>query len=236
MNREELEKPFDPGRIRQREGDDGKMYDYIPGPFVIQRLSEIFGTEWSYEIIEFKILDDEVIALGKLLAGGVEKMQFGAVPITRRKSDKKPVSIGDDLKKAGTDGLKKCAELLGIGLHLKLEKLSSKTKETARAPRAATPRASGKAAPFGSAWGPERKAAATTPSAAAPPSPAASDSDRVTARQLAAITTLSQKRGWTGLRLRDYAMENYRCMPDHLTKDQASSLITRLQLQQAVAS
>jgi hypothetical protein len=225
MNREELEKPFDPGQIREREGDEGKMYNYIPGPYVIQRLNEIFGTEWSYEIIEFKILDEEVIALGKLLAGGVEKMQFGSVPITRRRVDKKPVSIGDDLKKAGTDGLKKCAEMLGIGLHLKLDKLS-KTSETVRTSRAATPRASG-------------KAAATTSSAAGPTAVPAStphpDKERVTARQLSAITTLSQKRGWTTLRLRDYTMEHYKKLPDRLTVEQAASLITRLQLQ-AVAS
>ena len=38
MNRELLEKPFEPGQIRQREGNFGKMLDYIEGHTVIQRL------------------------------------------------------------------------------------------------------------------------------------------------------------------------------------------------------
>ena len=31
MNRELLEKPFDPGQIKQREGNFGKKLDYIEG-------------------------------------------------------------------------------------------------------------------------------------------------------------------------------------------------------------
>ncbi len=38
MNRELLEKPFDPSQIKQREGNFGKKLDYIEGHAVIQRL------------------------------------------------------------------------------------------------------------------------------------------------------------------------------------------------------
>ena len=44
MNRELLEKPFDPDQIRQREGSFGKMLDYIPGHSVIQRLKDAFDS------------------------------------------------------------------------------------------------------------------------------------------------------------------------------------------------
>ena len=39
MNRELLEKHFDPSQIKQREGNFGKMLDYIEGHAVIERLN-----------------------------------------------------------------------------------------------------------------------------------------------------------------------------------------------------
>src|SRR5262245_52493011 len=60
----------------------------------------------------------EVVVLGKLTAQGVAKSQFGKSRITRAKKDNAIISLGDDLKAAATDCLKKCATLFGVGLHL----------------------------------------------------------------------------------------------------------------------
>jgi hypothetical protein len=49
-------------------------------------------------------------------------MSFGASQVTREKTTGKPLSLGDDLKAAATDCLKKCATFLGVGLHLYAEK------------------------------------------------------------------------------------------------------------------
>ena len=40
MNRDILEAPFAPEQIKQREGNFGKMLDYIEGHAVIQRLND----------------------------------------------------------------------------------------------------------------------------------------------------------------------------------------------------
>jgi hypothetical protein len=120
MNRELLEKPFEPNQIKQREGNFGRTLDYIEGHSVIQRLNDAFASEWSFEILEHKILEnsDEVIVLGKLTAGEIVKSQFGSSNITRARDTKAIISLADDLKSAGTDALKKCATMLGVGLHL----------------------------------------------------------------------------------------------------------------------
>jgi hypothetical protein len=55
---------------------------------------------------------------GKLTAGGVTKVQYGTSQITHAKETGEVVSIGDDFKSAGSDSLKKCCSLFGIGLHL----------------------------------------------------------------------------------------------------------------------
>src|SRR5205823_7893491 len=118
MNREILENPFTPEQIKRREGTNGDVLDYIEGCAVIQRLNECFEAEWIFEIQEHRVYDDEVVVLGKLTAQGVAKSQFGKSRITRAKKDNSIISLGDDLKAAATDCLKKCATLFGVGLHL----------------------------------------------------------------------------------------------------------------------
>ena len=120
MNRELLEKPFDPNQIKQREGNFGKMLDYVEGHSVIQRLNDAFDARWSFEILEHEIQKDtdEVIVLGKLSAGDVVKVQFGSSKITRSRETGEMISLCDDLKAAATDSLKKAGSLLGIGLQL----------------------------------------------------------------------------------------------------------------------
>src|SRR5215831_15831561 len=118
MNRDLLEKPFTPEQIKRRQGTNGDVLDYIEGCAVIQRLNECFNAEWIFEIQEHRVYDDEVVVLGKLTAQGVSKSQFGKSRITRSKKDNSIISLGDDLKAAATDCLKKCATLFGVGLHL----------------------------------------------------------------------------------------------------------------------
>ena len=118
MNTELLERPFPPEQIRQREGSFGKVLDYIEGHAVIQRLNEVFEGQWDFFVESHQILDNEVIVLGKLSAGGVTKLQFGASRITRNRETNETINLGDDLKAAATDSLKKAATLMGVGLYL----------------------------------------------------------------------------------------------------------------------
>ena len=120
MNRELLEKPFTTEQVKQREGNFGKMLDYVEGHTVIQRLNDAFDSKWSFEILEHEVLKDldEVIVLGKLTTENVVKTQFGSSMITRAKETGEIISLADDLKAAATDALKKAATLLGVGLHL----------------------------------------------------------------------------------------------------------------------
>src|SRR5438128_715302 len=121
MNRELLEKPFSPDQIKQRKGLDGDVLDYIEGAAVIQRLNDVFNAEWTFEILDHHIYEREVVVLGKLTTQGIAKCQFGKSKITRTKETKTEVSIGDDLKAAATDAIKKCATLFGVALHLYFE-------------------------------------------------------------------------------------------------------------------
>jgi len=118
INREALQRPFEPHQIRQRQGLWGDLLDYVEGVDYIERLNEAFEFEWSFEILEHRVYEDEVVVLGQLRAAGIVKQQFGRSRITRSRDGGEILSLGDDLKAAATDSLKKCASLFGIGLHL----------------------------------------------------------------------------------------------------------------------
>ena len=118
MNRAVLEQPFPKEAIKQRQGSHGEVLDYIEGHVVIQRLNEAFEGRWGFQVVHHDVKDEEVIVLGRFEADGIAKMQFGSSQLTRSRKDGNSLSLGDDLKAAATDSLKKCATLLGVGLHL----------------------------------------------------------------------------------------------------------------------
>ena len=125
MNRQLLEEAFGPEEIKQRDGSFGQILAYVPGHTVIERLNQAFESLWSFEIVSHEIHQDEVIVIGKLTAEDIIKCQFGSSRVTRARETGEIVSLADDLKSAATDSLKKCATLLGVGLHLYADKSSS---------------------------------------------------------------------------------------------------------------
>lgn len=135
MRKEILTRPFAPEQIRQREGQGGRMLSYVEAHSVIARLNEACDV-WSFEIVEFQTLDEEVVVVAKLTADGIVKMAFGGSSITRDREGR-AVSIADDLKAAGSDALKKAASLLGVALELYGAAPTEGTP--ARPPRASSP-------------------------------------------------------------------------------------------------
>jgi len=204
-NRELLEKPFAPEQIKQRKGSFGDVLDYVEAATVIQRLNDCFEAEWTFDVADHRILDDEVLVLGKLTAQGITKSQFGKSKITRSKGDRSIVSIGDDLKAAATDSLKKCATLFGIGLHLYLDAPSNGSGNSHH---------NGQTQQHNQ---PQRE-----------PQNSA-DNGRLTAKQLSAIFSLAKDRQWSNKDVRDFTHEMFGKMPDFLTKKEASAVIQHLQ-------
>lgn len=118
QSRQLLEQPFTKDQIKQRRGQQGRILDYVETYNVIQRLNDAFDGEYRFEILEWKILDDEVIVLGMLTVGAAVRMQFGQAQIQRAKETKIPIAIGDDLKAATSDCFKKLASTIGVALSL----------------------------------------------------------------------------------------------------------------------
>ena len=103
---------------RDKNGVERKPQDYVPGWWFVEQLNSLFGHFWDFEIIREYIGEFQIWALGKLTVKSpdnsvsVTKYAYGG---SRIKSKENPaIDIGDDLKSAATDSLKKAATLLGI--------------------------------------------------------------------------------------------------------------------------
>jgi hypothetical protein len=129
MNRDILEKEFEPSQIKRRRGHFGEQLDYVETADVIRRLNAAFDGEWSFEIVEYQQMFDEVVVLGKLTAEGISKQQFGSHKITKAKKDGEVMNIGYDLKAAASDCLKKAATHMGVALHLYSENVADEPRE-----------------------------------------------------------------------------------------------------------
>ena len=134
---EKLAAPFD-----KTFKKPGTSFDYLTGEQIVTRLNEELGwNAWAFEIVEhgYHLESDSVWVKGRLTSGGVVKEQFGGQAHNRTR-DGKIIDVGNDLKGAATDALKKCATLIGVGLYLSEKEGGHEAQKPAQAPqRAATP-------------------------------------------------------------------------------------------------
>lgn len=107
-------------QIYERKGKGGKMFKYVRGSYIKDRLNKIFGWMWDFEVTQHGVEKNLIWVLGKLTVKDMKghtitKMQFGRADIKYYRDRKKgTVDFGNDLKAATTDALKKCASELGI--------------------------------------------------------------------------------------------------------------------------
>ena len=113
--------------IKKRPAKGGGTWEYVTGGYVRKVLNLMFGWDWDFEILEHTIIGGEAVVKGRLTCRTngkqIVKTQFGNKDIIYKKQtqeeitkglDKIPLSIGNDLKAAATDALKKCAAEIGI--------------------------------------------------------------------------------------------------------------------------
>lgn len=113
--------------VKKRPAKGGGQWEYVTGGYVKKCLNLMFGWDWDFEIVEQMVQHGEAIVKGRLTCRTngrtIVKMQFGNKDIMYRKqndeeikkgAEKIPLSIGNDLKAAATDCLKKCAAEIGV--------------------------------------------------------------------------------------------------------------------------
>lgn len=106
--------------VKTRPAKGGGTWSYVSANYIQKCLNLMFGWNWDFEILDEKILIDakQVIVKGKLVCRiedkTITKIQYGRKDIAFQKSTNTPLDLGNDLKAASSDALKKCASMLGI--------------------------------------------------------------------------------------------------------------------------
>jgi len=129
LNEKQLQilfKKTPPKHVYQRPAKGGGKWDYVTGTYVRKVLNLMFNFNWDFEVVEhkFDLQLKQAFVLGKLTVRTNEKtivkMQFGTKDIMFKKAVdpdtnmRMPLDLGNDLKAATTNALKKCASELGI--------------------------------------------------------------------------------------------------------------------------
>ena len=239
--RDVLEAPFPAELIKSRPGAFGNNLSYLEGHTIIARLNEAFDGGWSFEIVEHEILQDEVLVLVKLRAEGfgIAKMAFGSSRITRDKNGN-ATAIGDDLKAAGTDGLKKAATLLGVGLQLYGQSGSTLNDD---GPFTEQPQIPTPVSRYGNNP-PSRQVIQFKQPKAPTEDPNAGNNGngsggsangnadtgmgRITSKQLAAIFAIARDRQMSNQDVRELCKSTFNRVLDYLSKSEASAMIEHL--------
>jgi len=116
--KELLAKRFPEAEHKTRKGARGKQLTYVETVNYIDRLNEIFGLHWSWELTEQGADEVGVWSRGRLTieidGKTVVKEAYGG--------NDKNGEIGDALKGASSDALKKACSLLGMGLYMYRDK------------------------------------------------------------------------------------------------------------------
>lgn len=98
--------------IKTRPGPKKTTLSYVDGQYMTRALNYAFMFEWSFEVPETRQDDEFFTALGLLTVNldgkTITKSQWGSQKM------RAGMELGDALKGATTDALKKCASMFGI--------------------------------------------------------------------------------------------------------------------------
>ena len=107
--------------VHSRKGRGGGNFSYVTGFWMAGQLNALFDYNWDWDVLRENIGKTQCWVLGRLTIhleaeGGkyvtVYKEAFGGSDI--KMSSGNVIDIGDDLKAASTDALKKSASLFGL--------------------------------------------------------------------------------------------------------------------------
>lgn len=106
--------------VKKRPAKGGGTWSYVPVEYVVKVLNLMFGWNWDFDVVKEDVYEEwkEVVVKGRLTCrgngGSFSKTNFGNKDIVFKRGTQIPLSIGNDLKSAASDALKKCASMIGI--------------------------------------------------------------------------------------------------------------------------
>lgn len=207
-----LTRPF--AQTKQRRGAGGKVFTYVDGTQVIQRLNSATDNEWSMSVTDItqKPMGDSTLWLARvaLTIPGLGTREHIGVQMASDKG-------GEDLiKGCVTDALKKAATLFGVGIELYGEDYEDDAPPQPLPSRPAPTRERKPA--------PAREAAAEPPPQQEQPAAAADDPETRRRKWLNRLQGVCAHHGMTPIMLNRLAEETYNVPAGQMTEAQMTEV------------
>ena len=134
MDQSVIEKLYQPFELKERPGQGGQKYKYVTSDDIVDRMNRVFEGNWSTEVKECKIIEDNVVILVRVYVtdptNQSDKMYwqegYASQFIARFTfGDKKgqPVDLGNTYKSAMSKAIKGAVAKWGVGLYLEADDL-----------------------------------------------------------------------------------------------------------------
>lgn len=126
MNKETLNKLYEPFELRERKGLGGMVFKYVPSDSVIDRMNRLFKGRWSTVVVDEKAVEDSVLVRVKVRVYDKDNFiheheGYGSSMIMRYTSGPnqgKIIDLGNAYKSAESKAIKNACTRWGVGLYL----------------------------------------------------------------------------------------------------------------------
>lgn len=131
MHKDILEQLYKPFTLKSRPGQGGQSFQYIEIEDIVDRMNRVFGGNWTTEVVEEKIVEDQILI--RVRVGVRDVLHEGeganfyyqegyASQLLARFNfgDKKgqPIDVGNSFKSAMSKAIKTAVSRWGVGLYL----------------------------------------------------------------------------------------------------------------------
>lgn len=127
MNKDIMKALYEPFEVKERRGVGNQTFKYVSSEDIVDRMNKVFQGDWSTEIREEKVVEDQVLMCVRVYARDAESNHefwqdgYASHPLARYTSGQnqgKIIDIGNSYKSAMSKAIKTAVAKWGVGLYL----------------------------------------------------------------------------------------------------------------------
>ena len=135
MHKDTLKELYEPFELKARPGQGGKTFKYVPSNDIVDRMNKVFSGNWSTEVVEKEILDDQILIRVRvyvedpmLVDSNRQYWQEGYASQSIARFTQGPksgqiIDLGNSYKSAMSKAIKTAVARWGVGLYLEGESI-----------------------------------------------------------------------------------------------------------------
>jgi hypothetical protein len=124
-----LEKLYAPLPVKERDGAAGKKFKYVASEAVIDRMNRVFEGDWSVEILDKEVLQDQVLIRVRVTVRDSNNFNFSQEAYASHQLAKytdgpkggQIIDAGNSFRSATSKAIKAAVARWGVGLYLEEE-------------------------------------------------------------------------------------------------------------------